>query len=141
MLTISLDRLSDLLEKAAEIDLALPFSADEEETDATAAEEIAIDDAIDDPAYQELLQSLGALPPGEQYELMALALLARGDAGPDEWEAMLEQARALRDVDLVDELARVMLLTDEIEMALDRLGIDLEIDDEESEEDAEEEDQ
>lgn len=139
MLTISLDRLSNLLTKAADVDLTLPLPADDEEPDAT-GDEIVVEDAVDDAAYEDLLQALRALQPREQQELMALALLARNDSGADEWESMLEEAgTTLRDVDILGELARVMLLTDEIETALDSLGIDVDFDNEPSEEEAGEE--
>lgn len=142
MLTISLDRLGDLLEKAAEIDLILPVPTDDEEAGSTAVEQMIVEDVVADAAYQDLLQSLKALPPNEQYELLALGLLGRNDAGADEWQAMLDEARALHAEDILGEVARIMLLTDEIETALDNLGIDLDSDDEEpSEEGPEEEDE
>ncbi len=142
MLTISLDRLGDLLEKAAEIDLILPVPTDDDEAATTAVEQMIVEDVVADAAYQDLLQSLKALPTNEQYELLALGLLGRNDAGADEWQEMLEQARALHEEDILEEVARIMLLTDEIETALDHLGIDLDSDDDElSEEGPEEEEE
>jgi uncharacterized protein DUF3775 len=141
MLTISLERLSDLLEKAAAVELALPLPADDEEGGPFAEEEIVGEDDLDDDAYRDLLQSLAALPREEQQELMALALLARSDVGSDEWESMLEQAGSQLGENPSDELARILLVTDEIETALDRLGIDSEDLEEDTEEGETEEDE
>lgn len=141
MLTISLDRLGDLLEKAAEIDLILPVPTDDDEAGTTAVEQMTVEDVVADAEYQDLLQSLKALPPNEQYELLALGLLGRNDAGADEWQAMLEQARALQEEDILEEVARIILLTDEIETALDHLGIDLDNDDDEPSEEGPEEEE
>ncbi len=138
MLAISLDRLGDLLEKAAEIDLVPPVSTDDDDAATSSGEQMAVEDVIDDAAYQDLLQSLEALSPEEQYELLALGLFGRRDAAPEEWGSMLEQARALSDINIPEELARIMLLTDDIETALDRLEIDFDVDDDEQLDDEEE---
>jgi hypothetical protein len=140
MLTISLDRLSDLLEKAAAVELALLLPANDGEAGSPGEEEIVSEDPIDDKAYRDLLQSLAALPREEQQELMALALLGRSDGASDEWDSMLEQADSQLGENPTDELARIMLVTDEIETALDRLGIDGENLEEETGEDETEED-
>jgi hypothetical protein len=53
-----------------------------------------LDEALgEDPAYQELLGTLEALTPDEVYQLLALALLARHGSAPEEWQAMVTQAR------------------------------------------------
>lgn len=140
MLTISLDRLSDLLEKGAAVELVFPLLADDEEVGSPGEEESVGEGALDDEAYQHLLKSLTALTREEQQELMALALLARSDGGSGAWESMVEQAGSQLGADPSDELARIMLMTDEIETALDRLGLDSEYLEEEAEEDETEED-
>ncbi len=136
MLTISLDRLSDLLDQAAEVDLVLA----DDDAPSAGDDQIAVEGVVDDAAYQGLLQSLRALSPEERYELLALGLLGRSDAVPDDWGAMLERARATSDADVIDELASVILFTDEIETALDRLGVDIDatVDEELEQEDEEE---
>jgi Protein of unknown function (DUF3775) len=119
MLTISLDRLFELLDKASEIEVAEPagavISGIEPFDD--------LDSALaDDPAYWELIELLDSLAPDEIYELLALGFLARNAAALDEWQAMIEQARAVPEENLFDELIPMLLLTDEIERALERLG-------------------
>jgi hypothetical protein len=136
MLTISLDRLFEVLDKASEVELA--------ELAQTVTSGIdSVDDLdrilIDDPAYREMTALLDSLGPDEIYELLALGFLARHAASLDEWQAMVEQARAVPDAAVYDELLRMLLLTDEIELALERLGYGGDDDDDEVEEDIEEE--
>jgi Protein of unknown function (DUF3775) len=137
MLTISLDRLVDLLEKAAEVDIpetVITQDGAEEETEmsAEALEEIL----ADDPAYGDLVEAVERLTPEETDEVLALALLARNAASAEQWQALVEQARAVPEEDAADELLRMLLLTDELETALEQLGYFAE-DSEESEEDEE----
>jgi len=123
MLTISLDQLVELLEKAAEVDIpeaAITEDAAEAETEmsAEALEEVM----ADDPAYGDLVEAVERLTPEETDEVLALALLARNAASAEQWQAVLEQARAVPEEDAADELLRTLLLTDELETALEQLG-------------------
>jgi hypothetical protein len=123
MLTISLDQLVELLEKAAEVDIpetAITEDAAEEETEmsAEALEEVM----ADDPAYGDLVEAVERLTPEETDEVLALALLARNAASAEQWQAVLEQARAVPEEDAADQLLRTLLLTDELETALEQLG-------------------
>ena len=139
MLTIPLDRLLALLDKASAVEIPVPASSEDEtagdETDAPLGEVLA-----GDPAYGEMMEAIGTLTPDEVYELLALGLLARNGAALDEWQAMVEQAQATPEESAVDELVQTLLLTDEIEIALERLGYALD-GDEEGEEEEEEEDE
>jgi Protein of unknown function (DUF3775) len=139
MLTISLDRLVDLLEKAAEVDI--PETAiiqdgagEETEMSAEALEEIL----ADDPAYGDLVEAVERLTPEEADEVLALSLLARNDGSAEQWQAMVEQARAVPEAETTDELLRMLLLTDELETALEQLGYFAEDSEEDEEAPAEE---
>jgi hypothetical protein len=128
MLRISIDRIDDLLDKASDVQLAL--DADTDEDTATAVEVADIADALaDDPAYAQFMAALASLTTDEVYELLALSVLARNDATAEEWRATLEETRALPEETTRDELARALLLSDEIETALERLGYPTEDDD------------
>jgi hypothetical protein len=143
MLTISLERLSELLDKAAEVDPAEAVLVEEDDDELIADEttdetETAI---ADDPAYQEFVDLVESLSQDEIDEVLALGLLARNEAGTEEWQTMLAQARSLPEDDRLDEVVRMLLLTDEVEVALDRLGYDLETEGEEFEEEDEEDEE
>ena len=140
MLTFSLERVADLLEKAAEIELPEPALIDE---DAEAAPDDAEDGSLaGEPAYQALREAVAALTPDEAYDILALALLERNSADPDEWQAMLERARETPEDEIDDEIIALLVETDDIELALARLGygFDEDADEEESEQEAESDD-
>jgi hypothetical protein len=142
MLTISLDQLVELLEKAAEVDIPETAITEDgaEEMSAEALEAIL----ADDPAYGDLVQAVERLTPEETDEVLALALLARNDASAEQWQAMVERARAIPEEDATDELLRTLLLTDELETALEQLGYfaeEAEEDDEAPEEEVSDEDE
>ncbi len=144
MLTISLDRLIDLLDKAAEVEIP---ESETETADDGVTEEVELDaDELaeilaDDPAYSELVEAVSRLTPDEADEILALALFARNAASLDEWQAVVEQARDIPDESAADEVLRTLLLTDELETALERLGYLGEEDEEESDEEGEEEEE
>lgn len=135
MLAISVDRIMVLLDKAEEVDLLQPMLADGEAD----AEDNEIDEPIDvlmgnDPAYRALRDSVTALTPDEAYDLIALALLARSAADLDEWQAMREQARVIPVTELSEEVLETLVLTDDIELALEILGYGEEEEDEDVDE-------
>jgi exosome complex component RRP41 len=136
MLTISLDRLTDLLEKAADVEI--PEA--EDDADAELGVEELGEVLADDPAYDVLVTAVEALAPQETEEVLALALLARNAASLDEWQAMVERARAVEEDEASEEIVRVLLLTDEIETALAQLGY-LAGDESDAEEEEEEEEE
>lgn len=151
MLTISLDRVIDLLDKAAEVEL--PAAETEIAPDGVSeaivldAEELA-DVLANDPAYGALLEAVSRLTPDETDEILALALFARNAASLDEWQAVVEEARELPDDSAVGELMRTLLLTDELEVALERLGFlggdeddEADLDEDEESEEAEEDEE
>ncbi len=141
MLTIPLDRVMELLDKASEVEVpVLPIAEDETETVGIVDTE-ALDEVLaEDPAYQALVQALEDLSPQELRELLALSLLARNDGGAEEWQPMVEQARAVPEDNTLEMLVTALLLTDDIEQALERLGY-LEEESDEAEEEEEEDEE
>ncbi|MGO8919078.1 MAG: DUF3775 domain-containing protein [Stellaceae bacterium] len=138
MLTISLERVVDLLDKADEIELpelALP----REGAEAAISEADEIDELLaDDPAYQALAAAIATLTPGEACDLLALALLEQNSAERDEWQAMLERARDVPEDEVAEQIVQALVLTDDIVLALERLGYSVADDDEtEAEDDTE----
>lgn len=138
MLTISLDRVIELLDKAAEVEVPeMAFPEDGAERKAEIGSELE-EILAEDPAYGELVAAIERLSPGESGEVLSLALLARNAASLDEWQAMVEKVRSLPEAAIGDELLRILLLTDELETALEQLGY-LADDEEEPEEDGDDE--
>ena len=141
MLTISIDRLGNLLDLASAVGATELVLTENEDVEAADGEAIGnLDEALgEDPAYQELLGTLEALTPDEVYQLLALALLTRHGSAPEEWQAMVTLARTTPAEKTLDELARTLLLTDEIELALEALGYVFDDEEDDAEDEAAEE--
>ncbi len=128
MLTISLERVMELLDKADEIELPEPALRGDA-VEAVVGDADAIDELLaDDPAYQRLAAAVAALAPGEAHDLLALALLEQNSAELDEWQAMLERARGVAEDEVADQILETLVLTDDIVLALERLGYIIEDD-------------
>jgi hypothetical protein len=138
MLTVPIDRITMLLEQASQVG-----SEPAEETEETETEtgEAVAEDFADLPAYRELTAMLDEFTPAELYELLALAAIGAEDA-EQSWEAAVAQAQSVAADEAVAELARILVVTDAVENALDRLGYTVSEDDEDDEdEDDDEEDE
>ncbi|HXZ01845.1 MAG TPA: DUF3775 domain-containing protein [Stellaceae bacterium] len=132
MLTISLERMADLLGKAQKVELSEPIAA--EDAAETLEEACVIGEfPVDDPAYQALSSAVAALTPEEARDLLALAFLEQNSAELDEWQAMVEQAHEIPEEEVADQIVEILLLTNDIELALERLGYS--VDDEDDAED------
>ena len=140
MLSVPIDRITMLLEQASQV---ASTSVDEAEESESAGAN-GVEDFVDLPGYPELAAMLGDLTPEEVYELLALAAIGAGELAEDSWDAAIAQAQSVAADEAVLELARVLVVTDAIENALDRLGYTLseeeDGDDEDEEDDDEDED-
>lgn len=139
MLTISLERVAELLDKAEEVELPEP-AVPAEGAEAAVSEAQTVDELLaGDPAYQALTEAVAELTASEAYDLLALAILAQNSADLDEWQAVLEQAREVPEDEVADQVVEILVLTDDIELALERLGYGVE-DQDEAEDDTEDPD-
>src|SRR5579884_270306 len=89
-LNIPLDTLTFIIEKAREYDVkegdSDPDSGSNPTDDATVD---VLEDEADDPTAQELRDGIGGLNVDQKNELVALALVGRGDYGIEEWKDAL----------------------------------------------------
>src|ERR1700746_2623012 len=95
MLTIPLEKLSYIIEKAREFDAEVPV-----DPDAVAGSDPVDDeqrqillDTPENPSGQELRDAIEGLNVDEREELLALMWLGRGDYGAESWPEALRQAR------------------------------------------------
>jgi Protein of unknown function (DUF3775) len=93
MLTIPLEKLTYIIEKAREFDTEVP--SDAEEGSNPADDEILLD-TPDNPTTQELRDAIDGLNIDEREELLALVWLGRGDYNAEKWSEALQQARQTR---------------------------------------------
>jgi hypothetical protein len=127
MLTISLEKLAYIIEKAREFDAEVP--ADPDETGSNPAdddERQILQDTPDNPTAQELREALRDLNIDEREELLALTWLGRGDFDAQSWPEALRQARDTDTAAEIRNLPRTPLLGDYLEEGADALGVSLE---------------
>ena len=128
MLTIPLEKLAYIVEKAREYDAEVPADNGEPEgSDAIDddAREI-LEDTSDNPTEQELRDAIEGLNLDEREELLALMWLGRGDYGAENWKEALRDARQTRTESETDYLLGTPLLADFLEEGLSALGLSLE---------------
>ncbi len=135
MLTISLEKLAYIIEKAREYDAMvpaeseLPEDADESSSGSNSTDDGARDillDTPDNPTVQELHDAIDGLNVDEQEELLALIWIGRGDFAANDWKEAMLQARQSRTASEADYLIGTPLLPDYLEEAVAALGLSLE---------------
>src|SRR5258706_3275907 len=100
MLTIPLETLAFIVEKAREFDGEIaPPNEDEASNplDDEAGMTEVLNDTPDNPAEQELTGALASLNEDEKTELLALLWLGRGDFDVTEWQDALREAAPATD--------------------------------------------
>jgi len=127
MLTIALEKLAYIIEKAREYDAEVPT-----DPDAAAGSDAADDDerqilldTPDNPTEQELRDAIDGLNIDEREELLALMWLGRGDYAAGDWSAALRQARDTRTATETNYLLGTPLLADYLAEGVDALGLSL----------------
>ena len=129
MLTIPLEKLAYIVEKAREYDAEVPpLDKDYEEgSDAVDDDERQVLlDTPDNPTAQELRDAIDGLNIDEREELLALVWLGRGDYDAQSWSEALQQARDTRLSHETEYLLGTPLLGDYIEEGVEALGLSLE---------------
>lgn len=127
MLTIPLEKLAYIVEKAREYDAEVPADPDAQDgSDAADDDEREILlDTPDNPTAQELRDALDGLNIDEREELLALLWLGRGDYDAQSWGEALRQARDTRTTTETDYLLGTPLLGDYLEEGVEALGLSL----------------
>ena len=128
MLTISLEKLAYIVEKAREYDAEVPV-----DPDAATGSDPADDDerqilldTPDNPTEQELRDAIDGLNLDEREELLALLWLGRGDYDAQSWPDALRQARETQSPTETEYLLGTPLLGDYLEEGVEALGLSLE---------------
>lgn len=122
-LAIPLEKLCFLIVKAREFDAEVPREDGEDGSNPSDDGAVGVlEDAPDNPAFEELTSILDDLDEDERTEVLALVWLGRGDAGPGDWPALLEEARAVHDWRETSYLTGIPQLGDLLEEGLAALG-------------------
>ncbi len=122
-LTISLDKIRDIVLLAREYDLAeVPDEPDPgEDPDAIADPETLLDEG-EDPTEAELRELIDDLNEDELVDLIALVWVGRDDFGRDEWAEARTLARERQEKKASDYLLGMPTLSDYLEEGLAALG-------------------
>jgi hypothetical protein len=126
MLTIPLEKLAYIIEKAREFDAEVPSDAEEGSNAADDDERQILLDTPDNPTEQELRDAIDGLGIPERQELLALMWLGRGDYDAASWSEALQQARQTQSATETAYLVGTPLLGDYLEEAAAALDISLE---------------
>ena len=128
MLTIRLEKLAYIVQKAREYDAEVPSESDAEEgsDQADDDERQILLDTPDNPTAEELRDALDGLNIDEREELLALLWLGRGDYDAQSWGEALRQARETRTSTETDYLLGTPLLGDYLQEGIEALGLSLE---------------
>jgi hypothetical protein len=129
MLTIPLEKLAFIVEKAREFDGEIaPPNEDEASnlTDDDVGMTEVLNDTPDNPAEQELTGALASLNEDEKTELLALLWVGRGDFDVAEWQDALDEAASATDERQVRALKGVPLLADYLAEGVEKLGYSVE---------------
>jgi hypothetical protein len=127
MLTIPLDKLAFIIEKAREFDAE---SAPVNENDRADGDDEDVAEILEEtrgnPTYQELVGSIDSLNDDERDEIVALTWLGRGDFSKNEWRQAKSEAHERHNGREAAYLAGTPLLADYLEEAASQLGYSLE---------------
>ena len=126
MLTIPLEKLAYIIEKAREFDAEVPSDAEEGSNAADDNEREILLDTPDNPSAQELRAVIDGLNIDEREELLALVWLGRGDYDAQNWSEALRQARQTQTSTETAYLLGTPLLADYLEEGVSALDLSLE---------------
>jgi hypothetical protein len=127
MLTLPLEKLAYIIEKAREFDAEVPAEPNDEGSNAADDDEREILlDTPDNPTVTELRDVIETLNTDEQEELLALLWVGRGDFSRAEWPDAIRAARQARDTSEADYLIGTPLLADYLEEAAATFELSLE---------------
>lgn len=127
MLTIPLEKLFFIVEKAREFDAEVPADAGDSDSNPTDDGESGILlDTPDNGTLEELRDAIVGLNVDEQEDLLALISIGRGDFSQGEWKAARRQAHEIRTTSEADYLIGTPLLSDYLEEAVSMLGLSFE---------------
>jgi len=127
MLTIPLERLAYIIEKAREFDAESAPINENSRADGDDEEIVEIlDETRSNPTYQEFVGAIDSLNDDERDEVVALTWIGRGDFSKDEWRGAKSAAHERHNGREAAYLAGTPLLADYLEEAVSQLGYSLE---------------
>jgi hypothetical protein len=132
-MVLPIDTLAFIIQKARAFDVQVDVDDPESGSNPTDDRQLdVLEDTRDNPAEQELTETLSDLNDDQLTELLALLWVGRGDYSGRDWSDALQAARAARNKRVVRYLAGTPMLGDLIEEGLAELGINVPLPEEEA---------
>ena len=128
-LTIPLEELAFIIEKAREFDVEVPAVVPDDASnpvDDEAGDTRILEDRLDNPAGEELKEAIEVLNDDQRDELVALMWVGRGDYTGEDWHDALEAARERHNGREASYLMGTPLLGDYLEEGAIALGYNAE---------------
>lgn len=126
MLTIPLEKLAFIIEKARQFDAeSAPVNENGRADGDDEGIAAILDETRSNPTYQELTGSIDSLNDDERDEIVALTWLGRGDFSKGEWRQAKATAHLRHNGREAAYLAGTPLLADYLEEAISQLGYSL----------------
>jgi hypothetical protein len=123
-LDISVDKVGFLIEKTREFDVK--EGASDPDSGSNGAEDNMIDvleENGDDPVVREITGFIQAMTEDEQFDLIALMRLGRGDGTIEEWDDLRREAAEIRSRRTASYLLGEPLVSDYLAEGLDAFGL------------------
>ena len=122
MLTIAVEKVCDLIERARAFDVKVDIVEPEPGSNLSDDDmREVLEDYADDPTYQEIKSFIDGLNLDEQIDLVALTWLGRGTYSADEWEDAMNDARDAHNEHTAEYLLGMPMLGDYLEEGLSAL--------------------
>jgi hypothetical protein len=124
-LSIPLETLTYIIEKAREFDVEVPPVLTDDGSnpiDDEAGDTTILEDRIDNPTMEELTAALDQLNDDQRDEIVALAWLGRGDFTKDDWQDAVDAAHDRHNGEETRYLLGTPLLADYLEEGAAQLG-------------------
>ncbi|MEQ9814672.1 MAG: DUF3775 domain-containing protein [Azospirillaceae bacterium] len=124
MLTVSLEEVCTIIQLARIFDGQEGVVEPDPGSNPSDDRDVEILEAYpDDPTFEALAGAIDVLNEDEQYDLVALAWIGRGDYSGEEWEDARAQAASTRDRQMPGYLLGIPQLGDFLEEGLDAIGL------------------
>ena len=124
-LTVPLETLVYIIEKAREFDVEVPPVLTEDGSnpiDDEAGDTTILEDRPDNPTAQELKEALETLNDDQRDEMVALTWVGRGDFTNEDWDEALDAAHERHNGEEARYLMGTPLLADYLEEGASQLG-------------------
>ncbi len=137
MLTMNIDVIAALLDKAARIEASNIAIEEEDGADASDGSDPDEEFAGEDGAHSELVAAVAGLSPGEVNEILTLHWLGGEGSGTTmTWQDAMDAAQNVPDEERLETLVEALILAEAIEASLAALGYSLDEDEDEDEDEA-----